>query len=336
MGLSHSCFCASAVVTLLLARALTAQEHFAYTQPAMGTVFRIELYADEKEAAERAAAAAFKRIDEINAVASDYLPESELSRFNREPAHKPVSVSTDLFALIERSVQIARQTEGAFDITSAYAVQQWRRARRQKQLPSAEQTQKAIAMADWRALKLDRPARTVTKLKEGLLIDLGGIGKGYAADAALAVLRKNGITRALVAGSGDLAIGDPPPGKEGWSIALRTFEGPEESDEVVRVTLANCGCSTSGDLHQFLELGGVRYSHIVDPRTGLGLAERIACTVIALDAATSDALGTAMCVMGVERGLELADHEPGVHVRFTTATENSVHATASRRFPKPR
>jgi thiamine biosynthesis lipoprotein len=318
------------------ATSATEPPHLAYTQPAMGTVFRIELYADDKEAAERAVAAAFKRIDEINTLASDYLPESELSRLNREPAHKPVAVSEGLFALIERSAQMARQTEGAFDITSAYAVQQWRRARRQKQLPTPEQTQKAIAMTDWRALKLDAEVRAVTKLKEGLMIDLGGIGKGYAADAALAVLKSHGITRALVAGSGDLAIGDPPPGKAGWSVALRTFARAEESDEVVRVTLANCGCSTSGDLHQFLELGGVRYSHIVDPRTGLGLTERIACTVIAPDATASDALATAMCVMGVERGVALAKRTEGVEVRFATQDGAATRASTSRDFPAAR
>jgi thiamine biosynthesis lipoprotein len=307
--------------------------HLAFTQPAMGSVFRIELYAEDKDAAERAVAAAFKRIDDINAIASDYLPESELSRLNREPADKAVQVSADLFALISKSLEAAKQTDGAFDITAAYAVQQWRRAKRQKQLPTAEQTAKAIAMTDWKTLRLDEHARTVTKLKKGLLIDLGGIGKGYAADAALAVLKSHGFTQALVAGSGDLAIGDAPPGKAGWSVALRTFERPEETDTLIHVTLSRCGCSTSGDLHQFLELDGKRFSHIVDPRTGLGLTERIACTVIAPDATTSDALATGMCVLGLERGMAAAARVPGVMVRFTSPQGAAVEAMASRGFP---
>lgn len=179
----------------------SAQYHLAYTQRAMGTVFRIELYAEDKAAAERAVKAAFTRIDEINSLASDYLPESELSRLNREPADKSVPVSADLFALIAKSLDIAKQTEGAFDITSAYAVQHWRRAKRQKKLPTPEQTIKAMALTDWHALRLDATLRTVAKLKDGLLIDLGGIGKGYAADAALAVLKAHGISQALVAGT---------------------------------------------------------------------------------------------------------------------------------------
>ena len=301
----------------VLAVSAAEPQRLAYTQPAMGSMFRIELYTEDKEAAERVAAAAFKRVDDINAIASDYLPESELSRLNREPANKPVPVSEDLFALLSKSIEFSKQTDSAFDITATHAVQQWRRAKRQKQLPTAEQTQKAIAMTDWRAIKLDAKTRTVSKLKDGLLFDLGGIGKGYAADAALVVLKQHGITRALVAASGDLAIGDAPPGKQGWNVALRTFERAEENDTLIHITLANCGCSTSGDLHQFLELDGKRYSHIIDPHTGLGLTDRIACTVIAPDATTTDALATAMCVLGVDKGLASVASSPNIKSRFT-------------------
>jgi thiamine biosynthesis lipoprotein len=327
------------VWSLFCTGASTAGEvtHFAYTEPAMGSMFRIEVYAEDKDAVERAVSAAFKRIEDINALASDYLPESELSRLNREPANKPIPVSADLFSLIAQSLQAARQTDGAFDITVTYAVQQWRRAKRQKQLPTPEQTARAIAMTDWKALHLDDKARTVTKLKEGILIDLGGIGKGYAADAALAVMKQHGMTQALVAGSGDLAIGDPPPGKEGWDVELRSFEGPEGSDALFHVILSRCGCSTSGDLHQFLELGGNRYSHIVNPRTGLGLTDRIACTVIAPDATTSDVLATAMCVLGPEKGSIAAEKlAPPVQVRFTTMQGDSMKATTSKGFPPAR
>ena len=242
-----------------------APVHLAFTQPVMGSVFRIELYAEDKEAAERAVAAAFKRVDDINAIASDYLPESELSRLNREPADKAVPVSADLFALISKSLDAAKQTDGAFDLTAAYAVQQWRRAKRQKQLPTAEQTAKAVAMTDWKALRLGREG-THRHQAQG-----GPPARPWRHRQR--VCRRCGARRpeiarlpqALVAGSGDLAIGDAPPGKPGWSVALRTFESPEESDRLIHVALSRCGCSTSGDLHQFLELDGKRFSHIVNP-----------------------------------------------------------------------
>lgn len=309
-------------------------KRYSFSRPVMGSIFRIELYAKEATLAEKSAEAAFQRVEALNQIASDYLPESELSRLNRTGAGEPVPVSPELFDLIVKSVEFSRQTQGAFDITAAYAVQHWRRARRQKKLPTTEQTRKAVALTDWTALKLDAEKRTVTKLKE-FLLDLGGIGKGYAADEALAVLRQHGITMALVAGSGDLAIGDAPPGQKGWKIALRTFEKPEESDTLRHVVLANCGCSTSGDLHQFLEIEGKRYSHIVDPRTGLGLTERIACTVISPDATTSDALATAYCVMGMEAGMESAARQHGVHMRFSWIDEEGrMDSRLSGGFPE--
>jgi thiamine biosynthesis lipoprotein len=298
-----------------------------YSRPAMGSVVRIELYAENVAVAEKAAEAAFQRVETLNQIASDYLPESELSLLNKVPANTPLKVSEDLFALISRSVEISAKTDGAFDITATYAIQHWRRARRQKKLPTEEQVQKAISMTDWRAIQLDEKARTVTKLKEGLLLDLGGIGKGFAADAALAVLKQHGITKALVAGSGDVAAGDAPPGKEGWDVALRTFEAPEEKDQLTHVTLKNCGCSTSGDLHQYLELDGKRFSHIVDPKTGLGLRDRIACTVISPDATTSDGLATALCVLGVEKGLNLVEKSQGTVARFVWLDENNERHT---------
>lgn len=297
----------------------SALKRYQYSRPQMGSVFYITLYAGDEAKAEVAVEAAYKRVEAINVAASDYLPESELSRLNRAPAGQAVKVSDDLFALLARSAEASRLTEGAFDVTAAYAVQQWRRAKRRKQLPDEAETQKAVAMADWRKVQMNAEQRTVTKLNEKVLIDLGGIGKGYAADAALKVLREHGFTRAVVAASGDLAFGDPPPGKSGWDVALRTFESAEDADRFEHVTLSNCGCSTSGDLHQFLELGGKRYSHIVDPKTGLGLTDRIACSVVAPDSTTADAYATAFCVMGVGKTEAFVKSNPGLqmHVRMT-------------------
>ncbi len=321
---------------IIFASSLDASDLFQFSRPEMGTVFQIKFYADDKAVAERAAEAAFARIAEINQIASDYLPESELSRFNKEPDHQAIPVSRDLFALIEKSVATSKLTDGAFDITCTYAVQNWRRAQRQKKLPSPELTARAIEMTDWRVLQLDAAVRTITKLKPGVLIDLGGIGKGYAAHEALLVLQQHGITRAIVAGSGDIAIGDPPPGKDGWDVALRTFEKADDSDQLIHLNLHNCGCSTSGDLHQFLELEGARYSHIIDPKTGLGLTRRIACTVIAPTAFDADALDTPLCVLGVEHGLALVEKLTGCHARFVTLDGDAPRVSESPKFPPHR
>ncbi len=319
---------------LVLSRMNAAPQRHTFSHPCMGTVFFITLYASDEAVSQKAAEAAFQRIEDLNQIASDYLPESELSRFNSAPANETITVSNDLFRLIKLSLDTAKLTGGAFDITAAYAVQLWRRAKRQHKAPSPEQVAHAVAMTDWRALQLDEAKKTVTKKKPGLLLDLGGIGKGYAANEALLVLKQHGITRAIVAGSGDLAIGDAPPDKEGWDVALRTFEKPEDKDSLIHLTLHNCGCSTSGDLHQFLELDGKRYSHIIDPKTGLGLTDRIACTVIAPDAAMSDAFDTPLCIMGKDMGLKLIAGMNGFHARIVILEGDKPSVFTSPAFPK--
>jgi len=132
-----------------------------------------------------------------------------------------------------------------------------------------------------------------------MVLDVGGIAKGYACDRAIAALKNAGISRALVDTGGGMALSDPPPGKDGWRIGML-------GDESRILVLSNCGVSTSGDTEQYVEIGGVRYSHIIDPATGLGLTNRAMATVIAKDGLTSDALDTPICILGAERGLRMA------------------------------
>jgi len=290
-----------------------ALERYEFTQPAMGTLFRITCYADSQAQAQGAADAAFQRVQALNAICSDYLPDSELIRLCRAGE---MTASQDLLAVIQRSEELAKATDGAFDITVGHYANLWRRAKRKGVLPTSEHLTKAKLVTGWQQVRLDAKTRRITLAKPGMQLDLGGIAKGYAADAALQVLKTQGIACAVVAASGDLAIGDPPPNASGWEVKLRTFEAPEATDQLVTLRLKNCGVSTSGDLHQFIEIGGQRYSHIIDPSTGLGLTERRACSVIAPDCTTSDALATALCVLGTERGNELLKTMPGVQARW--------------------
>jgi thiamine biosynthesis lipoprotein len=305
---------------LVLAFALPAfaQQRFDFSAPLMGTTFHLSLHAESKEKAEAAADAAFQRISALNAVFSDYEPNSELMKLCGTGPHQPFKASAELFELVSRSIELSRLTDGAFDITCGNLTKLWRRTRRLQKLPPADRLQQALAVTDWNALRLDAKAQTIMLTQPGMLIDLGGIAKGYASDEGLRILREHHITRALVMAGGDIAIGDPPPNQDAWEIKLRTFTKPapdaEEAMETVR--LKNCAVSTSGGLYQFIEIDGVRYSHIVSPKTGLGLTERIACSVIAPDGTTSDALATAMCVMGREKGMAVAAKLPGVTVKF--------------------
>ena len=281
-----------------------------FTSPHMGTLFKISVYARDKTEAQAAADAAFKRIAELDSMMSDYQADSELMTLCDQPFGKPVKVSAELFDVIQKAQRISEISDGAFDVTVGPYVRLWRFARKKKTLPTAEAIEKASVSVGYKKLKLDSQNRTVTLLAPGMRLDLGGIAKGYAADQALAVLRGRGIRRALVAASGDLAAGDPPPGKTGWRVGITDID--VHSDEVGRtILLHNAGISTSGDTEQFVEIGGNRYSHIVDPHTAMGLTNRIQASIIARSSTMSDAMATTICVMGRNRGLRLINQSPG-------------------------
>ena len=158
-------------------------------------------------------------------------------------------------------------------------------------------------------LVLDPAARTVRLLKPGMKLDAGGIAKGYAAQAALDVLKAAGIKQALVAGAGDIAVGDPPPGTPGWKVAIAPLE-PGQSEPLRTLVLSNRAVSTAGDAERFVMIDGHRYSHIINPATGWAVEDRACVTVVAADGATADALETTVYILGPERGLKLVDETP--------------------------
>ena len=290
-----------AVLVLSHATGIAEERRFSFEQPLMGTRFAIICHGTDEAAAEKSAAAAFAEGAKINAVASDYLPDSELMRL---PAGGPaVEVSPLLAELIAASLDTAERSGGAFDPTLGPLSRLWRESRRTGDLPAAGQVEAAQAVSGWRELEFDRATRRLRLKKPGMQLDLGGIAKGFAADRMFEVMQKRGFASTCIAAGGDLRLGDPPPGKAGWRVGLKTFD-LETPEEVVE--LSNCAVSTSGDLHQFVEIGGKRYSHIVDPKTGLGLTERVAVSVIAPTATLSDALATAACVAGAAEAEKLA------------------------------
>jgi thiamine biosynthesis lipoprotein len=285
------------------ARRLTHPVHrFEFRQPHMGTEFKLVLFAANSRQASDGADAAFAEVARLGGLFTDYDPESELVRVSRSPVGQTVIVSPDLFQVLSESMRVAELSEGAFDPTAGPLVRQWRRARRTGVLPPDEQLAIAQRSVGWRNLRLDATHRTVTLLTNGMQLDLGGIAKGFAADRALAVLRQRGISRALVAASGDIALGDPPPGEASWRVTVAAPAWARSADQVI--PLANAAVSTSGDTEQFVVIQGVRFSHIVDPRTGLGLTNRLQVSVFGPRATLTDAYATAVSVAGAEVGRE--------------------------------
>ena len=285
----------TSALALLLALPVLAcaqPQMFEAVEPHMGTLVRITLYAADGVAAERAFRKAFDRIAELDEILSDYKAGSEVNRLCRDGAGHPVKVSSDLFRVLEIAQEISEKSGGAFDVTLGPVTRLWR----QRRVPDATVLQEARKHTGFRKVHLNPADRTVRLDEDGMQLDLGGIGKGYAAEEALTVLKNAGMASALVAVSGDLAIGDAPPGKPGWTIAIPNG---------LAAPLKNSAVSSSGDQEQHVDSGGMRYSHIIDPATGMGLTKSPTITVFAPHGAYADALSTAVCVLGAERGREL-------------------------------
>lgn len=271
---------------------------YEFSHPQMGTVFRLIFYAAHDSVASVASQAAFRRLDQLNAILSDYQPDSELSRLSASSGSgQAMKVSGDLWRVLVQSQQAARLSGGAFDITVGPLVAQWRRARRQYKLPAAEMLKKSRQAVGYRHILLYPKEKKALLMHPGMKLDMGGIGKGYAVDEALETLSQHGIKPALVDGGGNLAIGDAPPYKTGWRVAIG-IGASGDTAQATYLTLAHAAVSTSGDAYQFVEINGKRYSHIVSPFTGYGLTSTRTVSVIAPNGLLADWLSTAICVMG--------------------------------------
>jgi thiamine biosynthesis lipoprotein len=320
------------VLVLLLIKAATAEDKFSSfeaVEPHMGTLIHITVHARNQQTAAIAFRAAFGRIHQLDEILSDYKPDSELNTICRTAVGQSIKVSEDLFRVLAASQQIAVESGGAFDVTLGPVIRLWRTARSQHQLPTPESLQQAGIRCGYRKLHLNDKDRSVLLDEAGMQLDLGGIAKGYAADEALAVIKAHGIHSALVAASGDLAFSDAPPGTRGWKIGLPSSEVLELSDAAV---------STSGDTEQHLETTGKRYSHVIDPVTNMGVTSGIVVTVVARRCIESDALSTAISVLGPEQGDNLLSKYPRgtCYSLSPTPTPFSLTARSCRPVAPPR
>ena len=268
---------------------------------------RIELFAQTSAQAQSLARAAFDRVHALNDVLSDYQATSQVGRLATDSG-TPIPISRELFDALERSIQISRATGGCFDATIGASSQLWRQARKDGLVPSEDAIARANAMVGWDKIVLNSSANqqgpTLTFLRPGIRLDFGAIGKGIAAQAALETLRTLGTTVAMCSLAGDIACGDPPAGSDGWMIDV---ESGIEGVPPCRLILRNQCVSTSGDESQHLDVNGIRYSHVIDPRTGHAVTRRIAATVVCRDGAVADALATALCVGGPEMLAHVSD-----------------------------
>jgi FAD:protein FMN transferase len=326
------------VLTLLVAGCVSSPleteslTRYEFQQAEMGVPFRIVLYASSRNAAEGAAAAAFARIKQINDVMTDYDSDSELSRLSQTSGqNQDVPVSPELWIVLARAQDLAERSHGAFDVTVGPYVNLWRFARRQGALPDPNRLAKARAAVGYTKMQLDAQRHTVRLLVPNMRLDLGGIAKGYAVDQALRTLGHFGITNALVSGGGDMAMSGPPPDKPGWRIELPPLDA-SNAPPARYLIVSHVGVSTSGDQFQRLEIDGKRYSHIVDPRTGIGLTDHRLVTVIAPDDFTADGLTKVMSVLDPKDALKFIAKIPDACVRIVRQPGEKIEVYQSRGF----
>lgn len=297
----------------------------------MAAPLRIVCYHPEKARAEAAMEKARQRIHELNDVFSDYDANSEVSRLSQSAGTgQCVHVSEDLWRLLVLSVQVSQASDGAFDITVGPLSRLWRRARMLKEMPPQWRFEEARRAVGYHLIKLDPAKRCVQLLQPKMRLDLGAVAKGYAIDEALNTMRGCGVATALVDLGGDIGLGDTPPDRPTWKVAVAELE-PDEPPQFF-VQGANCGLATSGDRSRFVILDGKRYSHIVDPRTGVGLNEQSEVTVVAPSAALADALATAVCILGAEKGLPWIDSMPNTAALYLRLVDSETQVLTSRRW----
>jgi FAD:protein FMN transferase len=296
------------------ARELTRYE---YTEYHMGVDVRIVVYTENRNKAEKAVAAAFERFAQLDTIMSDYRADSELMQLCAKAGGPPVKISPELTYVLAHAQELSRRSGGAFDVTCSPAVRLWRKARKTHVLPTDAEVKAAVNLCGWQKLEVNPRRHTARLAQKGMLLDLGGIGKGYANDEAQAVLKKYGVHCALVEAGGDIVVTDPPPGTPGWRIQAQIHNDHLPSlapDDPNIMVLSNCSVSTSGDTEQFVDIGGTRYSHIVNPITGQALTNRIAVMVIAKNGITTDGLTKPVSILGIEKTQALVSTYPGAKV----------------------
>jgi thiamine biosynthesis lipoprotein len=310
-----------------------ALHRYEAVEPHMGTLVRITVYTPDEQTGAAAFRAAFNRIRDLDAVLSDYRAASELNQITKSAIRRPMPVSDDLFAVLCAAQGLAHATDGAFDITQGPIIRLWREARKTALLPDPAALTDAADRSGFRKLHLDKEHRTVMLDTPGMALDVGAIGKGYAASEAIKVLDTLGVRRALVAMSGDLAFSDAPPNQRGWRVAVRSADLPVEGVPHV-LELTRAAVSTAGSSEQHVNIGGRRYSHIINPASGTALIEDITVTVIARNGLDADGLDTAVSVLGAERGLALIESTPGAAAFIVSRSPTGTTVRQSSRFLK--
>ncbi|HKG67973.1 MAG TPA: FAD:protein FMN transferase [Segetibacter sp.] len=313
---------ATTFLFIVICFAASAQyKKYGFQQPKMGSPFNIIIYSLDSAKAENAALAAFRMIDTLNEIYSDYLPNSELNRLcATSGTGKWVKVSEPLFTILKKAYRAGIISLGSFDVTMSPVIRLWRTARKEKKLPDKDSLMAAKQRVSYKYIELNTDDRSIRLQKAGMQLDLGGIAKGETAQRAYTRLCELGFPYSLLDAGGDIVAGDVPPQVEGWKVAINLPETEELMNQ--QLLLRNKAVTTSGDLYQYLELNGVRYSHIIDPATGWALTNSRNVTVIADNGADADWLTKACSILPIKKALNLIEKMPSTEVQIAILENN--------------
>lgn len=290
----------------------------------MGSRFDITVIADDKSQGEAYIKMAVEEISRIEKLISSWDQASQTSEINRKAGIEPVKVDAELFGLIERSIRIAQLTSGAFDISYASMDRIWKFDGSMMEMPDSDSILKSVAKVGYQNIALDRSSTTVFLKKKGMKIGFGGIGKGYAADKAKALLMAEGVKGGIINASGDLNTWGTRPNGESWMVGITN---PLNKNKVFSwMPVDNQAVVTSGNYEKFVILNGERYTHIIDPRTGMPSRGIVSATVFARKAELADALATSFFVMGVDTALDMTRQLKGVEC-ILIDDEGKIHAS---------
>lgn len=304
---------------------------FRFTQPKMGSPFTLVMYAQDSTTAHNYARQAFALIDSLNRIFSDYDSSSELSRLSATAGLDSfVTVSPFMYDLLRQSKKAMEESNGTFDVTIGPLSRLWRRSRREKVFPSSTDIRAARALTGGDKIVLDTTTQKVKLLQKGMLLDAGGIGKGYIAQQVVYFLTLKGFENVLADAGGDIVCSGAPPGKKGWTVAVNV---PGQKDDLLQkqLLIQDGAVATSGDVYQYTEHKGRYYAHIINPKTGYGVTFRRNVTVITKDGALADWLATACSILPLRKAIRLANKK-GAALLVTQLQNNKIRYTATQSF----
>ena len=292
-----------------------------FSKKIMGTEVLIIVDAPMTDALKKATDSAFREGIRLNMLFSDYEANSELSLFSQSSKDgRSVKLSDELFKVLEYGQELSRMSDGAFDVTLGPLTRLWRIARFRQKLPKMSKLRETRQRTGYQKLVLNRLNTSGNLLVPGMVLDLGGIAKGYVADRMLEAMKNRGFAKCLIDAGGDLTIGDAPKASKGWRVEI----GGRPHPELPVLELSNCAVATSGDLEQNLEINGTRYSHLLNPKTGVGLKGSAQVTVVAPTGMVADSIASTCLVLGMDKASLFLAQTSALKMYYLTENNSSI------------